>query len=280
MKIVTFTAQRKIGTGVQRPDGSIVDVSKAGDALTIMSDRGARALAKSLSLARTARPVKGAKLRAPFTPRALICIGLNYMDHVRETNAKAPEKPVVFGKFANALAGPGDTVTWHADASAEVDFEAELGVVIGKRASRVAREKALGYVGGYTCVNDISARDIQKTDSGGQWVLGKTFDAFCPIGPVLVTADEIPDPQNLGIRCILNGATVQNSNTREMIFGVAHLVAHLSHYMTLMPGDIIATGTPPGVGMGRTPRLWMKNGDVCTIEVDGIGALTNRMKVL
>jgi 2-keto-4-pentenoate hydratase/2-oxohepta-3-ene-1,7-dioic acid hydratase in catechol pathway len=110
--------------------------------------------------------------------------------------------------------------------------------------------------------------------------LGKTFDAFCPIGPALVTADEIPDPQNLGIRCILNGVTVQNSNTREMIFGVAHLVAYLSRYMTLMPGDIIATGTPPGVGAGRTPRLWMKHGDVCTIEVDGIGALTNRMRVL
>jgi 2,4-didehydro-3-deoxy-L-rhamnonate hydrolase len=280
MKIVTYSAQSKLGTGVQRPDGSIIDVSKAGDALTIMSNRDARALAKSLSLSKTARAVKGAKLRTPFTPRAIICIGLNYMDHVRETNAKVPEKPVVFGKFANSLAGPGDTISWHADASAEVDFEAELGVVIGKRTSRVTREKALSYVGGYTCINDISARDIQKSDSGGQWVLGKTFDGFCPIGPALVTADEVPDPQNLGIRCILNGVTVQNSNTREMIFGVAHLVAHLSHYMVLMPGDIIATGTPPGVGMGRTPRLWMKNGDVCTIEVDGLGALTNKMKVL
>ncbi len=280
MKIVTYTAQRRTGTGVLRPDGTIVDVSKAGDALRIMSNREARAAAVRLSQSGRARAVKGARLRAPFTPRAFICIGLNYMDHVRETNAKVPERPVIFAKFPNALAGPGDTVTWRADASAEVDFEAELGVVIGKRASRVPRDKALRYVGGYTCINDISARDIQKTDSGGQWVLGKTFDGFCPIGPALVTADEIPDPQNLGIRCILNGVTVQNSNTREMIFGVAHLVAHLSHYMTLMPGDIIATGTPPGVGMGRTPRLWMKSGDVCTIEVDGIGALTNRMRVL
>lgn len=263
-----------------REDGCIIDVSKVGDALTLISNRAARAEAARLAHAPRAKSVSGAKLLAPITPRAIICIGLNYMDHVRETNAKVPEKPVIFGKFANSLANPGDTIRWHADASAEVDFEAELGVIIGRRASRVAEKDALRYVGAYTCINDISARDIQKSDSGGQWVLGKTFDGFCPIGPAAVTADEIKDPQNLGIRCVLNDVVVQNSNTREMIFGVAHLIAHLSRYMVLMPGDIIATGTPPGVGMGRTPRLWMKTGDVCTIEVDGIGALTNRMKVL
>lgn len=279
MKLVTYKVQSKTGTGVLRDDGTLIDVSKLGDVTTLLSNRAARAEAKRLASAKGARPIKGYRLLSPLTPHAMICIGLNYMDHVRETNAKVPEKPIIFAKFANALANPGDTITWHADASAEVDFEAELGVVIGRKAARVSEKTALSYVGGYTCVNDISARDIQKSDSGGQWVLGKTFDGFGPIGPVVVTADEIPDPQSLAIKCILNGVAVQNSNTREMIFGVAHLIAHLSHHMTLMPGDVIATGTPPGVGAGRTPRLWMKDGDVCTIEIDKIGALTNKMRV-
>jgi 2,4-didehydro-3-deoxy-L-rhamnonate hydrolase len=279
MKIVTYSAGRKIATGILREDGALIDVSKAGDAMTLLTDRAARSKAAQLAAARTARPVKGYKLRAPLTPPALICIGLNYMDHVIESNAKVPARPVIFGKFNNSLAHPGDTVTWHQDVSAQVDYEAELGVVIGKKAYRVSEAKALSYVGGYTCVNDISARDIQTTDSGGQWVLGKTFDGFCPIGPVLVTADEIKDPQNLWIKCVLNGVTVQNSNTREMIFGVARLISHLSQFMTLQPGDLIATGTPPGVGMGRTPRLWLKNGDVCTIEIEKIGGLTNKMRV-
>ncbi|MCX6017582.1 MAG: fumarylacetoacetate hydrolase family protein [Chloroflexi bacterium] len=279
MKIATYKAAGVTGTAVQRDDGSWIDVSKAGNALALLSDKEVRAAAAKIVAGRGVKPLKGIKMVAPVTPRALICIGLNYMDHVLETNAKVPEKPVIFGKFANTLANPGDVITWHADASSEVDFEAELGVIIGKKASRVSKEKALSYVGGYTCVNDISARDIQKSDSGGQWILGKTFDGFCPIGPVAVTGDEVGDPQNLTIKCILNGETVQNSNTREMIYNVAHLVSHLSHYMTLMPGDLIATGTPPGVGMGRTPRLWMKNGDVCTIEIEKIGSLTNKMKV-
>lgn len=279
MRIVTFQANGKQGTGALRDDGKLIDVSKAGDALALLTDKDARAKAKALLQAKGAKPVTRYRSLAPLRPGALICIGLNYMDHVIETNARVPEKPVIFGKFGNAFAHPGDTITWHADASAEVDYEAELGVIIGKKASRVSEDKALSYVGGYTCVNDISARDIQKSDSGGQWILGKTFDGFCPLGPVLVTADEITDPQNLAIKCILNGVTVQHSNTKEMIFGVARLISHLSRYMTLNPGDLIATGTPPGVGMGRTPRLWMKNGDVCTIEIEKIGRLTNKMRV-
>lgn len=280
MKIATYKAAGAAGTAVQHEDGAWIDVSKAGDALALISDKATRAAAAKIVAGRGAKPIKGIKFLAPIRPRALICIGLNYMDHVIETNAKVPEKPVIFGKFANSLANPGDTISWHADASAEVDYEAELGVIIGRKAARVSKEKALSYVGGYTCVNDISARDIQKSDSGGQWILGKTFDGFCPIGPAVVTPDEVGDPQNLAIKCILNGEAVQNSNTREMIYNVAHLISHLSHYMTLMPGDLIATGTPPGVGMGRTPRLWMKTGDVCTIEIEKIGALTNKMKVL
>jgi 2-keto-4-pentenoate hydratase/2-oxohepta-3-ene-1,7-dioic acid hydratase in catechol pathway len=279
MKIVTYKANAKIGTGAYREDGSLVDVSTVGDALALMTNRATRAKANKL-LRESKRVVKNYKLLTPFAPRALICIGQNYMDHVLEMKSKPPERPVVFAKFANTLANPNDTITWHADVTQTVDWEAELGVVIGKKAYRVTKEDALNFVGGYTCLNDISARDIQKTDSGGQWVMGKTLDGFLPMGPCVVTADEIPNPQTLDIRCILNGATMQNSNTKQMIFTVAYLIAHISKFMTLMPGDIIATGTPPGVGAGRTPPVFLNNGDVVTIEIEKIGALTNKMRVI
>lgn len=279
MKIVTYKANAKIGTGAYREDGSLVDVSTVGDALALMTNRATRAKANKL-LRESKRVVKNYKLLTPFAPRALICIGQNYMDHVLEMKSKPPERPVVFAKFANALANPNDTITWHADVTQAVDWEAELGVVIGKKAYRVTKEDALNFVGGYTCLNDISARDIQKTDSGGQWVMGKTLDGFLPMGPCVVTADEIPNPQTLNIRCVLNGATMQNSNTKQMIFTVAYLIAHISKFMTLMPGDIIATGTPPGVGAGRTPPVFLNNGDVVSIEIEKIGTLTNKMRVM
>jgi 2-keto-4-pentenoate hydratase/2-oxohepta-3-ene-1,7-dioic acid hydratase in catechol pathway len=279
MKIVTYKANAKIGSGAYREDGSLVDVSTVGDALALMTNRATRAKANKL-LRESKRVVKNYKLLTPFAPRALICIGQNYMDHVLEMKSKPPERPVVFAKFANTLANPNDTITWHADVTQAVDWEAELGVVIGKKAYRVTKEDALNFVGGYTCLNDISARDIQKTDSGGQWVMGKTLDGFLPMGPCVVTADEIPNPQTLDIRCILNGATMQNSNTKQMIFTVAYLIAHISKFMTLMPGDIIATGTPPGVGAGRTPPVFLNNGDVVTIEIEKIGTLTNKMRVI
>jgi 2-keto-4-pentenoate hydratase/2-oxohepta-3-ene-1,7-dioic acid hydratase in catechol pathway len=278
MKLITFEANGRLRTGALRNDGSAVDVTDAGSVLDILTQSVARQKAESLLSGAASVPAPA--LRAPCTPRSFICIGLNYMDHVRETNSVAPTRPVIFGKFANALAGPGDTVAWHADASSEVDYEAELGVIIGKPASRVSKENALSYIGGYTCVNDISARDVQLTDSGKQWILGKTFDGFCPIGPAVVTADEIADPQALDIKCILNGQTVQHSNTKEMIFDIATLIAHLSHFMTLQAGDLIATGTPFGVGMSRNPKLWLKDGDEVTIEIEKVGALTNRCKVL
>lgn len=278
MKLITFESNGRLRTGALRADGSAVDVTDAGSVIDIMTQSVARQKADALlsSAASVAAPV----LRAPYTPRSFICIGLNYMDHVRETNSTAPTRPVIFGKFANALAGHGDTIAWHADASSEVDYEAELGVVIGKPAKRVSKDEALSYIGGYTCVNDISARDVQLTDSGKQWILGKTFDGFCPIGPAVVTADEIADPQALDIKCILNGERVQHSNTKEMIFDIATLISHLSNFMTLHPGDLIATGTPFGVGMSRTPKLWLKDGDEVTIEIEKVGALTNRCKVL
>ena len=282
MKLVTYEQNGNLRAGVVVNGTSVVDASGAGDVLRIMTDPAVRQHAAGIAANPNAKqvPLSTLRLRAPLTPRSLICIGLNYMDHCRETGAAVPTRPVIFAKFANALAHPGDTITWYADASSEVDYEAELGVIIGKACSRVSEADALQYVGGYTCVNDVSARDVQLSDSGKQWTLGKTLDGFCPIGPALVTADDIPDPQTLGIRCVLNGQAVQNSNTKEMIFSCATLIAHLSRFMTLQPGDLISTGTPFGVGMSRNPKLWMKDGDVVVVEIDKIGALKNHIHVL
>ncbi len=279
MKLITYELDGRTGVGALHPDGGAVDLTEVGSALEIASNPPARAQAERLMADPARRMPAPPRLRAPFTPRSFICIGLNYMDHVKESNAQPPARPVVFAKFANALAHPGDVITWYADVTQQVDWEAELGVVIGKPCYRVSQEDALAYVGGYTCVNDVSARDIQLTDSAKQFTLGKTLDGFCPIGPCLVTADEIPDPQNLAIRCRVNSNVVQNSNTREMIFGVAALVSYLSKFMTLMPGDLIATGTPPGVGMGMKPPVWLKDGDEVTVEIERIGTLTNFCRV-
>jgi 2-keto-4-pentenoate hydratase/2-oxohepta-3-ene-1,7-dioic acid hydratase in catechol pathway len=282
MKLVTYESGGAVRTGVLVGDNALVDVSSVGDALQILSDPAAREQARAAVADPNAPaiPLDGVRLRAPITPRNLICIGLNYMEHCRETNSPVPTKPVIFAKFSNALSHPGDTITWHADASAMVDYEAELGVIIGKPCARVSQAEALDYVGGYVCVNDVSARDIQNSDGGKQWVLGKTFDGFAPVGPVLVTADEIPDPQVLDIRCVLNGQVVQNSNTKDMIFPVARLISHISHYMTLRPGDLISTGTPFGVGVSRTPPLWMKDGDEVIVQIEKIGSLCNKTRVL
>ena len=280
MKLATFELDGRLRTAAMHPEGGAVEVTEAGSAIDILSNTGARAKAEAIFTSAKGRLQNMPNLRAPFTPRSFICIGLNYADHVKESGSKVPERPVVFAKFANALANPGDTITWYADASQQVDWEAELGVVIGKPAYRVSKADALNYVGGYTCVNDVSARDIQRTDGANQFVMGKTFDGFCPVGQFVVTADEVPDPQTLSIKCSVNGRVMQNSNTREMIFDVATLVAHLSKFMTLMPGDLIATGTPPGVGMGMKPPMFLKDGDEETVEIEKVGFITNRCRVL
>jgi len=280
MKLATFESNGRLRTAAMVQNGSTFDVTDAGTVIEIISSASARAKAEGIVSAGQSRLSGQPKLRAPFTPRSFICIGLNYMDHVKESNSKVPERPVVFAKFANALAHPGDTITWYRDASQQVDWEAELGVVIGKPCYRVSKADALGYVGGYTCVNDVSARDIQRTDGANQFVMGKTFDGFCPVGQYVTTADEVGDPQHLGIKCIVNGTVMQNSNTHEMIFDVATLVSHLSRFMTLLPGDLIATGTPPGVGMGRKPPVFLQDGDEVTVEIEKIGSITNRCRAL
>jgi len=217
-----------------------------------------------------------AKLLAPLVPAAILCIGLNYRHHAEETKAKIPEFPILFIKPPNTLQNPGDPILLPtALASHQVDYECELAVVIGKTCKNVKRENALEQVFGYTAANDVSARDWQKNWGGGQWCRGKSFDTFAPLGPVLVTSDEIPNPNSLGIKTIVNGETLQDWTTADMIFDVPTLIEFLSGSTTLYPGTVILTGTPHGVGMARTPPRWLQPGDEVTVEVEKIGRLTN-----
>ena len=207
-------------------------------------------------------------------PSKIVAIGLNYMDHCREQGHEPPTTPVIFTKFVTSIVGPGDEIRWDPALTQQVDYEAELAVVIGKSARRVSAADAFDYVAGYTVCNDVSARDLQFSD--GQWVRGKSLDTFCPLGPCLVTRDEIPDPQNLAIKATLNGVVLQDSNTAEMIFTVDTLIEFASNAFTLLPGDVIITGTPHGVGVFREPKVFMHNGDTITVEIAKIGQLTNR----
>jgi 2-keto-4-pentenoate hydratase/2-oxohepta-3-ene-1,7-dioic acid hydratase in catechol pathway len=204
-------------------------------------------------------------------PQKIVCVGLNYRQHASEQGVALPERPLLFAKWPNALIGPGEPIVLPA-ISSQVDFEAELGVVIGERVSGCSVESALDAVAGYVCVNDVSARDIQFLD--GQWVRGKSLDTFAPVS-TLVPASEVPDPQALRIRAILNGEVMQDSTTADMVFGVAELIAFISEAITLEPGDLIATGTPSGVGVFRDPQVFLAAGDEITIDIEGIGTLTN-----
>jgi len=227
-------------------------------------------------LKETKEPAHVAKLLAPLVPSQILCIGLNYRHHAAESGMKPPERPILFIKGINTVQNPGDPIEIPVKAaSTEVDYECELAVVIGKACKNATPANALSHVLGYTCGNDVSARDWQIKWGGGQWCRGKTFDTFSPLGPCLVTADEIPDPQTLGIRTILNGEKVQDWNTNDMIFNVAEIISFLSGSNTLPPGTVILTGTPHGVGMAAKPPRWLKPGDEVSIEIDRIGKLTN-----
>ncbi len=204
-------------------------------------------------------------------PQKIVCVGLNYRDHAQEQGVALPERPLLFAKWPNTLIGDGDEIRIPA-ITQQVDYEAELGVVIGRRASRVPVDDALDVVGGYVVANDVSARDLQFSD--GQWVRGKSLDTFLPVGE-LVPASEVPDPQALRIRAILNGETLQDSTTANMVFGVAEIVAFVSQAITLAEGDLIVTGTPAGVGAFRDPPVWLQPGDEITIAIDGLGSITN-----
>lgn len=218
-------------------------------------------------------PLSEISRRSPVLhPEKVIGIGLNYLDHAREVGMEIPSEPILFGMYPNTIIDPEAPIRIPR-LSSKIDYEAELAVVIGRRGYHISKDEALDYVAGYTIFNDVSARDLQMGDN--QWIRGKSLDTFGPTGPVLVTTSELGDADGLGIRLRLNGRTMQDSNTSKLIFKVPDLVAFISDAMTLAPGDLIATGTPPGVGAGRKPRVWMKAGDTVEIEIDGIGILRN-----
>jgi 2-keto-4-pentenoate hydratase/2-oxohepta-3-ene-1,7-dioic acid hydratase in catechol pathway len=234
----------------------------------------ARAIAAQGATAQ-AVPLNSVKILAPISnPSKVVAIGMNYADHVREQGLKMPSIASMFTKYSSAIVGPGDAIRWDPSQTSKVDWEAEFAFVVGKRASKVKEEDAFDYIAGYTICHDVSARDLQL-EKGDQWIMGKSLDTFCPLGPFLVTKDEVADPHSLGIRCILNGETVQDSNTRELIYKIPYLVAYLTRGITLLPGDVVTTGTPNGVGAFRKPPVFLKHGDVVTVEVDGLGQLTN-----
>jgi 2-keto-4-pentenoate hydratase/2-oxohepta-3-ene-1,7-dioic acid hydratase in catechol pathway len=215
------------------------------------------------------------RLRCPIDrPGKILCIGLNYRDHAIETKSPIPEEPIVFCKMPTAMIGPGDPIVLP-KASGEVDYEAELVVVIGKRLKNVSEAQALEGIFGYSIGHDVSARDWQKNKPGKQWFLGKSFDTFAPLGPAIVTADELPDVSNLRVQCRINGETLQDSTSKELIFKPGELIAYISQVMTLEPGDVIYTGTPPGVGVARTPPRFLRSGDLVEIEIESLGILTN-----
>lgn len=240
---------------------------------------GSAALRAAEQAVRHAKAVKIEAANVRFLPpipdpRKIICLGLNYRDHAAETGAAIPKEPVLFSKYATALIGSGEAIVLP-PVSQEVDYEAELVVVVGQRGRPQNAEEARGYIAGYTIGHDVSARDWQLKKDQKQWMVGKTFDTFAPTGPHLVTADEIPDPHALAIRLRLNGQTMQDSNTKQMIFPLGIVLEYLGRVLTLEPGDLIFTGTPPGVGIARKPPVYLKPGDMVEVEIEGLGVLRN-----
>jgi 2-keto-4-pentenoate hydratase/2-oxohepta-3-ene-1,7-dioic acid hydratase in catechol pathway len=225
-----------------------------------------------------AQPIASLRLLAPVRPAKIIAVGRNYREHAAEESAALPSAPLLFAKFPSSVVGDGATITWSAALTAEVDYEAELAVVIGRHARNVPIEEALDHVLGYSCLNDVSARDLQVSD--GQWTRAKSLDTFCPMGPWLVTVDEVPDPGALRVHCRVNGEPRQDASTAELVHGVAELISYCSRSFTLEPGDVIATGTPGGVGAFREPPVFLADGDTVQVEIERVGTLTNRCRVV
>lgn len=215
-------------------------------------------------------------IKSPINPGKIIAVGRNYADHAAETGSKLPETPLLFAKLPSAIIAQNETITWRTSVTTQVDWEVELAVIIGKTAKNVNESKALDYVFGYTIANDVTARDLQRREQ--PWLLAKGLDTFCPLGPYLITKDEFPDPQNVNLSCAVNGDVVQNANTKDMVFGVAHLIAYISRMVTLEPGDVLLTGTPSGTGIGMTPERYLQDGDIVTSTIAEIGTLTNPCK--
>lgn len=272
MKLATFTHNGK--TQIGTIDGDTIHVVAWQDSMRQLIRRG-------ITPSRTYERVSLAEatLNAPLIPGKIIAIGRNYAEHAAETNSPLPDKPLIFAKFPSSVIGTGETVTWHTSITQQVDWEAELAVVIGQRANRVSEEEALNHVFGYTVANDVSARDLQlRIDS--QWTRGKSLDTFCPLGPFIVTRDEIPDANNLAVKMTVNGDVMQDDNTSNMVFNVPYLVSYCSQMFTLEPGDLIMTGTPSGVGEGHKPPRYLADGDVMVASVEGIGEISNPCQVI
>lgn len=283
MRLVSFGPTAELG--IVTADEQVLPVALLGAdlphtmvQLLVDWDTGLAELGAAVASATGSVPLADLELTAPIPrPGKILAAGVNYRSHGEEQNREPPDHPVMFAKMPTAVVGHGAEIRWSSSLTQAVDFEAELAVVIGRICRRVSPADALHYVAGYTCLNDVSARDLQYTDK--QFVRAKSLDTFCPIGPWLVTADEVPDPQALPIRCLVNGDVMQQASTADMIFSVAELVSFCSQAMTLEPGDVVATGTPAGVGWFREPKVLLKDGDEVVVEIDGIGRLVNTCRI-
>ena len=279
MKLVTYRSDRGLRVAGLR-GAVLVDLQQADPALPscpkALLAGGPEAIRRAEQALAAGSPIPGAvSLVAPIpNPEKIICVGLNYADHARESGAALPSEPVLFNKFPTAITAHEQSIVLPR-VSQEVDYEAELVVVIGRGGRHIPRSQARAHVAAYCCGNDVSARDWQLRKPGGQWLAGKSFDSFAPVGPWLVTADEIANPGNLPIRLRINGHVMQDSSTSQLIFSIEHLVSYISDVCTLTPGDLIFTGTPPGVGFARKPPVFLKAGDVVEVEIEGIGVLRN-----
>ena len=273
MKLVSFSMNDGlIRPGAMLEDGNLVlDLSSAyDDTLSVIS---AAVTALPAGVAYPSYPLADVRIHAPLSnPPRIFCIGANYREHAKETGHAVSEVPVVFLKMTTAIIGPGEPIVLPVN-SAEPDYEAELAFVIGHGGFRIPADEWRRHVYGYTIVNDVSARDVQRATS--QWSLAKSFPTFCPMGPAIVTADEIPDPHSLEIRLDIGGEVLQDSSTNQFVFQIPRLVEYISSITPLLPGDIVSTGTPAGVGIGRTPKRWLKPGETVTITIEGIGTLSN-----
>jgi 2-keto-4-pentenoate hydratase/2-oxohepta-3-ene-1,7-dioic acid hydratase in catechol pathway len=287
MRLLSHLADGEERLAVAVIEGAAVDVADLlGDGpwtmARLLSDPSTTLEALRRALERdpgaAARPIASLRLLAPVRPAKIIAVGRNYREHAAEESAALPSAPLLFAKFPSSVVGDGATITWSAALTAEVDYEAELAVVIGRRARDVDLDRALDYVLGYSCLNDVSARDLQVSD--GQWTRAKSLDTFCPMGPWLVTVDEVPDPGALRVQCRVNGEARQDASTAELVHGVAELISYCSRSFTLEPGDVIATGTPGGVGAFRDPPVFLADGDAVEVEIDRVGMLTNRCRVV
>lgn len=276
VRLVTFEYRSQARPGAVVNNDSVIDLSPLGFGSTLeFIEAGSEAQKRAKVALRESAPLrlKDVKLLAPIPrPRKLLCVGLNYMDHARETGAEIPSVPTIFNKFATAVIGPGANIVLPRVSQAP-DYEAEFAFVIGGGGRHISGDDWREHVFGYTIMNDVSARDYQRATS--QWLMGKTFDTFAPLGPWIVTADEIEDPHSLDIRMEINGEELQNSNTRELIFKIPELIAFLSSVFTLEPGDIVSTGTPSGVGFARKPPRYLRSGDDVVVKIPAIGELRN-----